>query len=166
MKKLIILVLVLSVVTAAFIGCNAKSAHFSGKWSFSAINKVELVPDLDSSDIDFWLQEYDVEDEASIAPIALSNFKANKIFEPCYLSFDKKYTYTYDPNMAREATWVFYQTSENEGFISFYGELDAADGNPDPVNNPNVVYNAESDTMLVTLRYDSFMVTVELIKNK
>ena len=57
---------------------------------------------------------------------------------------------------------VFYQTGENEGFISFYAELDVADGNPDPTNNPAIIYNAETDTLYMTINYISFMVTIEL----
>jgi hypothetical protein len=66
--------------------------------------------------------------------------------------------------MDREATWVFYQTGENEGFLSFYTELDATNGNPDPILYPSVVYNAETDTLLMTLHYIGFMVTIELTR--
>jgi hypothetical protein len=66
--------------------------------------------------------------------------------------------------MDREATWVFYQTSDNEGFLSFYTELDATDANPDPILYPSVVYVEQSNTLLLTLNYIGFMVTVELTR--
>ena len=45
-----------------------------------------------------------------------------------------------------------------------YTELNVADGNPDPVTNPAVVYDSENDTLSLTLKYAAFMVTVELTR--
>ena len=164
MKKIIIVALVLSIIAASFIGCDAKAGQFKGQWSFSKISKVELGADVQESQIADLMEEYGAEDKKGIEEGALAAFTADGTFDPCYLNFDKKYTYTYDPTMDREATWVFYKTGENEGFISFYTDLNAADGNPDPRSNPTIVYNAENDTMLMTLTYMSFTVTVELTK--
>jgi hypothetical protein len=66
--------------------------------------------------------------------------------------------------MDREATWVFFKTGENEGFLSFYTEIDPAEVTPDPVVFPPVVYNAETDTLTFTLTYASFVVTIELTR--
>ena len=110
------------------------------------------------------MQEYGAEDKAGIEAKALAALTADKIFNPCYVNFGDKYTYTYDPILNREATWTFYKTGDNTGFISFYGELNAADGNPDPSFHPDIVYNAESGTLLMTLGYYDFMVTVELCR--
>jgi hypothetical protein len=66
--------------------------------------------------------------------------------------------------MDREATWRFYKTGENEGFLSFYTELDPSEGNLDPINWPDVVYHAESNTITMTINYLGFMVTLELTK--
>ena len=162
MKKLIVCILLLSMLTAVFAGCSSSPKYFKGEWNFSKISSVEIAPDVDQSVIDMLMQEYGAEDKKGVEESALSKFAADGIFAPCYLKFDKKFSYTYDPVMEREATWVFYQTGENEGFISFYSELNAVDGNPDPITNPTVVYNAETDTLFLTLHYISFMVTVEL----
>ena len=40
-----------------------------------------------------------------------------------------------------------------------------ADGNPDPVVCPEIVYNAETGIMSMTTYYLGFMVTIELTKN-
>ena len=163
MKKLVIFALVLSIMAVALIGCGTKT-QFKGNWNFSQITKVELVPDLEESRIDGLKEQYSAEDEKGIIDAALAAFKADKIFDACYINFDKKYTYTYDPVLDREATWAFYQLGDNAGFISFYTELDVTDSNPDPVLYPDIVYNAETGTMLMTLNYYSFMVTIELTR--
>ena len=162
MKKLVIFALVLSIMTVAFIGCSKTPDYFKGEWKFSKISKVEIAPEVSESGIAELMQTYGAEDEKGLEAKALAAFAADGTFASCYLKFDKKFSYSYDPVMDREATWVFYQTGENEGFISFYAELDAADGNPDPVNNPVIVYHAETDTISMTINYISFMVTIEL----
>ena len=92
-------------------------------------------------------------------------FTADETFASVYIKFGGKHTYTYDPIMEREATWVFYQTSENEGFISFYAELDVNDGNPDPIVCPEISYNPDSNTVYMVLNaYGSFMITIELTR--
>lgn len=162
MKKLVIFALVLSMMTVAFFGCSKTPDYFKGEWKFSKISKVEISPEAAESTIAELIQEYGAEDENGLKEKALAKFAADGTFASCYLKFDKKFSYTYDPVMDREATWVFYQTGENEGFISFYGELDVADGNPDPINNPAIVYNAETDTVCMTINYGAFMATIEL----
>ena len=161
MKKLVIFAVLLSLLTLTFAGCGT-AKHFTGEWKFSKIVQVELGPNADEVSIDNLKAQYDVEDEASLVVCALADFKESGIFAPCYIHFDKKHTYTYDPALDREATWVFYKTGENTGFISFYTELDATEGNPDPTLFPDIVYNAETDTMLMTIQYRVFMVTIEL----
>ena len=164
MKKLALIALVLSMMTVALFGCNA-TGNFTGEWNFSKIAKVEFAPELSADDITALKTLYNAEDEAGILANALAAFNADGTFAPYYIKFGSPNTYSYDPLIpGREATWVFYSTGENEGFISFYTELDAADGNPDPVGNPNLVYNPESGTMQAVLGYNWFMVTVELTK--
>ena len=94
-----------------------------------------------------------------------ASFTADEAFLDFYLNFDGKNTYTYDPFADREATWVFYQTGENEGFISFYAELDVSEGNPDPISCPEIRYEADTNTMYIALsNYGSFMITLELTR--
>ena len=107
---------------------------------------------------------YGAEDKAGIEANALATFNETEVFAPCYIKFEKENTYTYDPVMEREATWKFYKTGDNTGFISFYTELEATDTNPDPVTYPDIFYNAETGVMSMTLYYLGFMVTVELTK--
>lgn len=164
MKKLVIFALLLSIVSASLFACSTSSDHFKGQWKFSKISKIKLDESLDEDIIADLKEGYGAEDVNGIEAKALEKFKNEKTFDPCYINFDKKRSYTYDPAMEREATWVFYQTGDNEGFLSFYGELDAADGNPDPVTCPPIVYNAESDTLLMTIRYVGFDVTIEFIR--
>ena len=109
-------------------------------YEFSKITKVEFVPVLPEGMLDLLKQEYNAEDEEGIINNAFDRFGADETFSNLYIKFDGKQTYTYDPFMDREATWVFYQTSENEGFISFYAELDINDGNPDPIVCPEISY--------------------------
>ena len=162
MKRLVIFVIALSIMAVSLLSCNTKSDHFDGQWKFSKISKVEIAPDVEN--IDHLKEEYGGEDKKGIEEKALERFIADGTFNPCYLNFGKKQSYTYDPIMDREATWVFYQTSDDEGFLSFYTELDASNGNPDPMLYPSVVYVEQTDTMLLTLRYIGFMVTVELTR--
>jgi hypothetical protein len=164
MKKLVIFVVALSIMAVSLFPCNAKPDHFTGQWKFSKISKVEIAPNVEESRIAYLKEEYDAEDEKGIEESALAKFTADGTFNSCYLNFGKKQSHTYDPIMDREATWVFYQTSDNEGFLSFYTELDAADGNPDPILYPSVVYVAQTNTLLLTLNYIGFMVTVELTR--
>ena len=164
MKRLVIFVVVLSIIAVSLFACNTKSDHFDGEWKFSKISKVELASDVDESSLDYLKEEYGAEDEKGIEEKALARFTADGTFNPCYFNFGKKQSYTYDPIMDREATWVFYKTGDNEGFLSFYSELDASNGNPDPILYPSVVYVEETDTLLLTLHYIGFMVTVELTR--
>ena len=164
MKKLVVIALVFSMMTVALFGCSM-TGNFSGEWNFSKIAKVEFAPELSEDSMANLKTLYNAEDEAGILENALAAFNEDGTFAPYYIKFGSPYTYSYDPLIpGREATWVFYSTGENEGFVSFYTELDAAEGNPDPVGNPNLVYNPESGTMQAVLGYSAFMVTVELTK--
>lgn len=164
MKKIVVFTLAISLVALALVACGAKSDHFTGQWKFSKISKVEISPDMDESNITYLKEVYGADDENGIEENALAKFIADGVFNPCYLNFGKDLSYTYDPIMDREATWAFYQTSDNEGFLSFYSELDVTDTNPDPILYPSVVYVAETNTLLLTLNYIGFMVTVELVR--
>ena len=165
MKKIFSIVLVLTLMIASLVGCGGSSKHFSGEWKFSKITKVEFVPVLPEGMLDLLKQEYNAEDEDGIINNAFDRFVADETFSNLYIKFDGKQTYTYDPFMDREATWVFYQTSENEGFISFYAELDINDGNPDPIVCPEISYNPDSNTVYIVLNaYGSFMITIELTR--
>ena len=149
---------VLSVVETALIKA-------CGSMGYTGDIKVEFVPELDDGVLDLLKQEYTAEDEAGIISNAFDKFTADETFASVYLKFGGKHTYTYDPLMEREATWVFYQTSENGGFISFYSELDVNDGNPDPVVCPEVSYDADTNIMYITINaYGAFMVTLELTR--
>ena len=162
MKKLIAFIVVVAMVSVALLGCNALPKHFTGEWKFSKISKVEIDPNVNEGIVAGLLEEYDAADKNGVETSALAAFTADGTFAPCYLTFSGKDAYTYDPVMEREATWVFYQTGDNEGFISFYTDLNAADGNPDPVTNPVVKYHPETNTLSLTLKYAAFLVTVEL----
>ena len=162
MRKIINIFILLLMITVTLVGCSSTPKQFSGKWNFSKISSVEIAKEVSDSVINDLKEQYGVSDENGIITSALAEFEENGTFAACYINFEKKYTYTYDPNMDREATWVFYQTGDNEGFISFYTELDAADGNPDPLSNPEIVYNADTNTMYLTLKYVAYMVTIEL----
>ena len=164
MKKLVVFLLLVSMMTVALCGCSATPKHFKGDWKFAKISKVEIGSNVSESVIADLFEEYGVADKKSVEESALAAFTADGTFAPCYLKFNGKQAYTYDPVMEREATWAFYQTGENEGFISVYTELNVADGNPDPVTNPAVVYDSENDTLSLTLKYAAFMVTVELTR--
>ena len=165
MKKIFSIVLVLTLMVASLVGCGGSSKHFSGEWKFSKITKVEFSPEIDNETLDVLKQTYGAEDEEGVLTNAFAKFTQDGTFANFYLKFDKKYTYTCDPFMDREATWVFYQTSENEGFISFYAELDVNDGNPDPIVCPEISYNPDSNTVYIVLNaYGSFMITIELTR--
>lgn len=164
MKKFVILALVLSLMAVSLFSCGTPPKHFTGKWNFSKITKVEISPDVGEDEMALLKEAYVAEDVNGVEANAMARFVAEGIFDSCYVNFGKKQSYTYDPAMDREATWVFYQTGENEGFLSFYTELDATNGNPDPILYPSVVYNAETDTLLMTLHYIGFMVTIELTR--
>ena len=167
MKKLIVFALIFAMLTIPFVGCTKTPAHFTGNWSFSKISKVQLLSvDMSEDDLNALMDFYSATTPEGIEANALAAFAADGTFAPCYLKFEKKNSYSYDPVGEREATWVFYQTGENTGFLSFYAELNAADGNPDPANNPDVVYDPESGTLSMTIRHTAFKVTVELTKQK
>lgn len=163
MKKLLSLLIALTLILVCFSGCNKESNHFTGEWKFAEITKVEFSPEIDDYTLDALKQRYNTEDEETILSNAFAKFTQDGTFANFYLKFDKKYTYTYDPFMDREATWVFYQTSETEGFISYDGMLDANNGNPAPVVFPDISYKADTDNMNITINdYNAFMITLNL----
>ena len=131
MKKFAICTLVLSLLTFCLFGCSSEPKHFSGEWKFAEISKVELIPNPYSSEIEALKQIYGAQDEAGIIAGAFNAFVADQTFNSCNIRFEKDRVYTYDPLLEREATWVFYQTGDNVGFLSFFTELDADEGNPE-----------------------------------
>ena len=164
MKKLILFTLALSLLTLAFVGCSTAPAHFSGEWHFSRIADITLSSDVDAEMLEGLKEGYGAADKEGVLTAARAAFDADKTFTPCYVNFTKDRTYTYDPIAVREATWVFYQTAENEGFLSFYAEIDPSEVTPDPAVFPPVVYNPESNTLTLTIKYSAFVVAVELTK--
>ena len=168
MKKIIIGVvslLIVASIAAVLIFVGGTPKHFRGEWKFSKISSVEVTANVNESWLIRFEEEYGAKDQASINAAALDALSKDGIFAPYYVNFDGKYTYTYDPIYAeREATWCLYQTGENTGFLSFYTELDAADGNPGIEICPDLVYNAETNTMLLTFYHVGFIVTIELTR--
>ena len=165
MKKFLSVIIGLTLMAVSLFGCSETPKHFTGEWKFSEVEKVEFIPVLPEGTLDLLKEEYNAEDEEGIINNALARFVAEGTFANFYLKFDGKKTYTYDPFADREATWVFYKTSENEGFISFYAELDVKEGNPDPVVCPAISYKADTNTMYIVLsNYSSFMITIALTR--
>lgn len=165
MKKIFSLIIGLTIMVFSLFGCNTTPSHFSGEWKFSEVDKVEFVPNLSQEDLDSLKQQYNADDEAGILTNALAYFADDENIADFYLRFEKEYTYTYDPFADREATWFFYQTGENEGFISFDGYLEANNGNPDSVVYPDIVYKKDTNTMYIAINnYGSFMITLELTR--
>ena len=165
MKKLLSLLIALTLILVCLSGCTKQPKHFTGEWKFSEIVKVDLSPEIDDYTLDALKQIYNAEDEETILSNAFAKFTQDGTFANFYLKFDKKYTYTYDAIMEREATWFFYQTGENEGFISYDGMLDANNGNPAPVVFPDISYKADTDNMYITINdYNAFMITLKLIR--
>ena len=163
MKKLLSLLIALTLILVCLSGCTKEPNHFTGEWKFSEIVKVDLSPEIDDYTLDALKQIYNAEDEETILSNAFAKFTQDGTFANFYLKFDKKYTYTYDAIMEREATWFFYQTSETEGFISYDGMLDANNGNPAPVVFPDISYKADTDNMYITINdYNAFMITLKL----
>lgn len=166
MKKILSLVVVLMLMAICLFGCDATPEQFKGEWKFSEVIKVEFIPDeLPNGMLDLLKEEYGAEDEADILKKARERYIEEGTFANYYLNFSEEYTYTYDPFMDREATWFFYQISENEGFISFDGNLDVNNGNPAPSVYPNIFYDADTDTIcIVENNYTSFLITLKLTR--
>lgn len=162
MKKFLSVVLLVTVLALSLFGCSSTPQHFKGKWNFSQIVKVELATDLYEGDVDILKESYGANTEEELLDSALEQFLEDETFNTYYIKFDTKYTYTYDPLFEREATWAFYQTGENTGFISYATELDASAGNPAPEIFPEISYKADTNTLVIVERYSSFMVTLEL----
>jgi hypothetical protein len=162
MKKIFKTLILLLLVTFSLVGCTQK--QFDGKWNFKDISDIEIAPNVSASDIEYYKEHYGVEDNAALEDAVLAAYKEEGLFAPSYINFSGKYTYTYDVAMDREATWVFFKTSENEGFLSFYTEIDSSEGNPDPEIFPSLVYNSETNSMYMTYKYADFMVTIEFVK--
>ena len=164
MKKFLSVVMLLTILSLSLFGCSNTPKHFTGEWKFSQIVKVELATDIPTGTLDLLKEAYGVDTEEGVKNSALTQFIAEETFNPYYIKFDKKYTYTYDALFIREATWAFYQTSENEGFVSYDTELDVSAGNPAPEIFPEISYESETDTLFIIERYSSFMVTLALTR--
>ena len=162
MKKIFKTLILLLLVTFSLVGCTQK--QFDGKWNFKDISDIEIAPNVSASDIESYKEYYGVEDNDALEAAVLAAYKEEGLFTPSYINFSGKNTYTYDVALDREATWVFFQTSENEGFLSFYTEIDSSEGNPDPEIFPSLVYNSETNSMYMTYKYAAFMVTIELVR--
>ena len=163
MKKLLSSLIALTLILVCLSGCTKQPKHFTGEWKFSEIVKVDLSPEIDDYTLDALKQIYNAEDEETILSNAFAKFAQDGTFANFYLKFDKKYTYTYDAMMEREVTWFFYQTGENEGFISYDGMLDANNGNPAPVVFPDISYKADTNSMYITINdFSAFMITLKL----
>ena len=163
MKKLLSSLIALTLILVCLSGCTKQPKHFTGEWKFSEIVKVDLSPEIDNYTLDALKQRYNAEDDETILSNAFAKFAQDGTFANFYLKFDKKYTYTYDAIMEREATWFFYQTGENEGFISYDGMLDANNGNPAPVVFPDISYKADTNSMYITINdFSAFMITLKL----
>ena len=153
MKKLILFALVLSFVLLAFVGCSGTPVQFTGEYTFSRLVSVELGPEVSDETLETLKEHYGVDDKAGVEAALLDFYAANTPFNSCYVKFDKKNTYVYDPIFERESTWVFFQTGENEGFISFYTEIDPAEVTPDPLIFPPVAYSPESGILALTIMF-------------
>ena len=164
MKKLLSLAVLLTFLALSLIGCGGAPNHFKGEWKFSQINKVELATDIPAGTLDLLKEGYGVDTEEDVINTILAQFIKDETFKTYYLKFEKKYTYTYDALFEREVTWAFYQTDENEGFLSYSTELDASEGNPTPEIFPEISYKADTDTLIIVERYSHFMVTLELVR--
>ena len=165
MKKFLSIVLLLTLVACSLVGCNNTPKHFTGDWKFAEVVKVEFQPELMDGMMELLMEEYNADTEQGVLDNALDRFVEEGTFANFYLKFGKKNSYSYDPFMDRECTWVFYQTSENSGFLSFYTELNASDGNLDPVNWPDVTYDAETGSLYIVVNnYGAFMITLKLTR--
>ena len=164
MKKILAFALLLSLMTATLFGCSAPAGPFSGEWRFAKITKIELSPDVDEETLALLCEHYGAEDADALPAAVRTSFEEDKIFDPCYIRFEGDRTYTYDPAMEREATWVFFKTGENEGFLSFYTEIDPSEVTPDPVVFPPVTYDAQTNTLSMPIQHTAFIVTIELTK--
>ena len=162
MKKIFRTLFMLLLIACSLVGCAPK--HFSGKWNFNDITDIEFAPSIEESIIEEYKEFYGTEDVAEIEAAVLAKFKEEGLFAPSYINFDGKYTYAYDVAMGREATWVFFQTSENEGFLSFYTEIDPSEGNPDPEIFPPLIYNSETNNLYMIYKYTAFMFTIEFVR--
>lgn len=162
MKKFLSVVMLVTVLALSLFGCNSVPKHFKGEWRFSQITKVEIATDAPTGTLENLKEAHGVDTQEEVENAVMTSFIEEETFNSYYLKFDKKFTYTYDALFEREATWVFYQTSENEGFISYATELDASEGNPAPEVFPEISYKADTDTMIIVERYGVFMVTLEL----
>ena len=87
MKKLIIFALILSLLTAALLGCNKTPDQFKGQWKFAKISKVEIASHVSESTIAELMEQYGAQDKTGVEERALAAFVADKTFDSCYLNF-------------------------------------------------------------------------------
>ena len=160
MKKLIKRVFVLLMVVFGLVGCAPK--HFTGRWNYVAVADVQIASSVSDARLEELKEEYGVNDKLALQTAVCDELNEEQTLKDYYLNLNGKNTKSWDPNLNREASWILYQTSETEGFLSFYELEDASQGNPDPSICPSLRYNNEIDVMYVTLKYIAFMVTLTL----
>lgn len=167
MKKVISVFLTVILVACLFTACGG-SDYAKGEWVFSRVVGVELKEEVATSPgyesyLNELYTEYNASNEEELEAAMLAEIIENGDFTPCYINFKSDRVAFYDVIMEREATYVYYETGENEGFFSVYTELDPADGNPDPLTNPPLVYNPETKTITVSLGYGAVVAILEYV---
>ena len=160
MKKLIKRLFVLMMIVFGLVGCAPK--HFTGRWNYVAVADVQIAESVTDARLEELKEEYGVTDKLALQTAVGDKLNEEKTLKDYYLNLNGKKTTSWDPNLNREASWILYQTSETEGFLSFYAIEDASQGNPDPSICPALKYSSDINTMYVTLKYIAFMVTLTL----
>ncbi len=164
MKKIFTMVLAFTLVVCSLFGCSKMPKHFTGEWKFAELTQLELVSGLTANEMEAVQERYNASSKEGIESNAKAEMLDAGIYDNYYIKFTKKFTYTYDPIFEREATWKFYQTGENNGFISFYTELNVEDGNPDPIICPEISYDADNDVLYIVECVHPFMATIKLTR--
>ena len=164
-KKFFGLIICLTIAVLSLFGCSATPSHFTGEWRFDEVVAVSFAETPSESELSYLKETYNAQNETEILNNALASYLSNETFADFYLKFDGNFTYTYDPFADREATWKFYQISENEGFISYDTELDVTNGNPFPTVFPDITYDTDANATFITINdYGSFMITLKLTR--
>lgn len=162
-KKFFGLIICLTIAVLSLFGCSTTPSHFTGEWRFDEVVAVNFAETPSESELSYLKETYNAQNETEILNNVLASYVSNDTFANFYLKFNGDSAYTYDVFAEREATWKFYQISENEGFISYDAELDATDGNPFPTVFPDISYDADANATFITINnYGSFMITLKL----
>lgn len=161
MKRIALFLIIIMVFSFALSSCAGTSPYEKEAWVYSNIIDVSLKDDLDELRMEQLVEEFGTTDVTEIETAMLAQILEEKTFADCYINFSGNRASFYDIIMEREATYVVYKTSENEGFFSVYTELNAEDGNPDPNTNPPFRYNPETNIFVVELSYVGFNVSIE-----